>query len=190
MNAAAIEPSAGPVSAARLVLPRTVLPFIAACSYSRLEVIADESFIDVIAEGCNAGVCYEERLEHDMIAMPIGPRIHGIRSVGLPAARRRRGSLSVTAGNPVSTQPGRYTCAWAWRRISLSTPKSPDTGAAALFEDWLQPHFNSSWKKGRHAGPRIGCSSTRTRTRIVVAANLGAVPLSSRTPAWHGSDKN
>src|SRR5690606_17799665 len=38
-----------PVSAARLVLPRIVLPFLAAYPDIRLEVITEESFVDILA---------------------------------------------------------------------------------------------------------------------------------------------
>src|ERR1700677_2722224 len=64
-----------PVSAARLVLPRIVPPFLAAYPDIQLEVIAEDSFVDVIAAGCDAGIRYDERLELDMIAVPIGIRI-------------------------------------------------------------------------------------------------------------------
>ncbi|WP_238279836.1 LysR family transcriptional regulator, partial [Methylobacterium goesingense] len=64
-----------PVSAARLVLPGIVSPFLAAYPDIRLEVIAEDGFVDVLAAGCDAGIRYDERLEQDMIAVPIGPRV-------------------------------------------------------------------------------------------------------------------
>jgi DNA-binding transcriptional LysR family regulator len=64
-----------PVSAARLVLPAIVPRFLAAYPEIRLEVIAEDSFVDVLASGCDAGIRYDERLEKDMIAIPIGPRV-------------------------------------------------------------------------------------------------------------------
>ena len=60
-----------PVSAARLVLPRIVPRFLAAYPDIRLEIIGEDSFVDVIAAGCDAGIRYDERLEQDMIAVPI-----------------------------------------------------------------------------------------------------------------------
>ncbi len=45
-----------PVSAARLVLPAIVPPFLAAYPDIRLDVIAEDGFIDVLAAGCDA-VC-------------------------------------------------------------------------------------------------------------------------------------
>ncbi len=62
-----------PASAARLVLPSIVPRFIAAYPDILVEVIAEESFVDLLSAGCDAGIRYEERLEQDMIAVPIGP---------------------------------------------------------------------------------------------------------------------
>ena len=64
-----------PVSAARLVLPGIVSPFLAAFPEIRLEIIGEDNFVDVLAAGCDAGIRYDERLEADMIAVTIGPRI-------------------------------------------------------------------------------------------------------------------
>ena len=44
-----------PMSASRLVLPAIVPPFLAAYPDIRLEVLTDESFVDVLAVGCDAG---------------------------------------------------------------------------------------------------------------------------------------
>ena len=64
-----------PVSAARLVLPAIVPRFLSQYPDILLEVVAEDSFIDVLAAGCDAGIRYDERLEKDMIAVPIGPRV-------------------------------------------------------------------------------------------------------------------
>jgi DNA-binding transcriptional LysR family regulator len=64
-----------PVSAARLVLPAIVPSFLAAYPEIRLEIFAEDSFVDVLASGCDAGIRYDERLEKDMIAVPVGPRV-------------------------------------------------------------------------------------------------------------------
>src|SRR5207247_482173 len=80
-----------PVSAARLVLPRIVPPFLAAYPDIRLEVVAEESFVDVLAAGCDAGIRYSERLEQDMIAVPIGPRVQRFAVAAASAYLDRRG---------------------------------------------------------------------------------------------------
>lgn len=63
-----------PLSVARLVLPSIITPFLQTYPDIRLEVIVEESFVDILAAGCDAGIRYDERLEQDMIAVPIGPR--------------------------------------------------------------------------------------------------------------------
>src|SRR5579863_10007962 len=80
-----------PVSAARLVLCSIVPRFLAAYPDIRVEVIAEESFVDVLAAGCDAGIRYDERLEQDMIAVPIGPRVQRFATAAAPAYLDRRG---------------------------------------------------------------------------------------------------
>jgi DNA-binding transcriptional LysR family regulator len=80
-----------PVVAARLILPRIVPRFLAAYPDICLEVIAEGSFVDILATGCDAGIRYGERLEHDMIAIPIGPRDQRFATAASPAYLDRRG---------------------------------------------------------------------------------------------------
>ncbi len=79
------------VSAAPLVLPRVVPGFLAAYPDIRLEVTADDSLVDVLAAGCDAGIRYDERLEQDMIAVPIGPRRQRFAAAASRAYLDRRG---------------------------------------------------------------------------------------------------
>jgi DNA-binding transcriptional LysR family regulator len=81
-----------PVVAARLILPRIVPPFLAAFPDIRLEVIAEDSFVDMLASGCDAGIRYDERLEQDMIAVPIAHV-----SSAMPLRRRLHISIGVVA---------------------------------------------------------------------------------------------
>src|SRR6201994_4974370 len=80
-----------PVSAARLVLPRIVPAFLAAYPEIKLEVIAEDSYVDVLAAGCDAGIRYDERLEQDMIAVPIGPRVQRFATAAAPKYLDRKG---------------------------------------------------------------------------------------------------
>jgi DNA-binding transcriptional LysR family regulator len=57
----------------------------------RVEVTADNRFIDVLAAGFDAGVRYTERVERDMIAIPIGPRVQRFVTAASPAYLARRG---------------------------------------------------------------------------------------------------
>ncbi len=74
-----------PSSVARLVLPPIVTPFLKAFPDIRLEVVVEDSFVDVLAAGCDAGIRYDERLEQDMIAIPIGPRVQRFATAASPA---------------------------------------------------------------------------------------------------------
>ena len=156
-----------PVSAARLVLPAIVPPFLAAYPDIQLEVIAEESFVDVIAAGCDAGIRYGERLEQDMIAVPIGPRVQRFAIGAAPAyldARGRPEHPRDLLGH--ACLQGRFasgaTMSWEFERkgeVVRVEPTGPllvriggatdllvdaavaGTGIVALFEDWLRPYF-------------------------------------------------
>ena len=158
-----------PVSAARLVLPRIVPPFLAAYPDIRLEVVAEDSFVDVLAAGCDAGIRYDERLEQDMVAVPIGPRAQRFATVAAPAYLERRGRpqhpRDLLAHACIG---GRFasgaTMAWEFERdgevvrvdptgplivrVGAATDLAVDAAVAGvgiftLFEDWLQPHLDS-----------------------------------------------
>jgi DNA-binding transcriptional LysR family regulator len=158
-----------PVVAARLVLPGIVPGFLAAYPEIRLEVIAEDSFVDVLAAGFDAGIRYDERLEQDMIAVPIGPRIQRFALAAAPAYLERH-------GRPRHPRDllrhaclrGRFTSRamppWEFERdgeivrveptgpllVSLGTASGlavaaaiAGTGIISHFDDWLRPHFAS-----------------------------------------------
>jgi DNA-binding transcriptional LysR family regulator len=63
-----------PGTVASLVLPPIITGFLNANPGISVEVTTEEGMIDVFAAGFDAGIRYDERLEQDMIAVPIGPR--------------------------------------------------------------------------------------------------------------------
>jgi len=158
-----------PVSAARLVLPRIVPAFLAAYPDICLDVIADDSFVDMLAEGCDAGIRYDERLERDMVAVPIGPRTQCFATAASPAylnaygrpdhprellqhacLRGRFASGAMTAwefereGTVVKVEPTGPLIV----RVGAATDLAVDAAVAGsgiihLFEDWLRPHLDS-----------------------------------------------
>lgn len=158
-----------PVSAARLTLPAIVPPFLAAYPEIRLEVIADDSFVDVLAAGCDAGIRYDERLENDMIAVPIGPRVQRFATAASPAYLDRYGRpqhprdllklACLRARFPSGAMtPWEFECDGEVVRVDPSGPLLVQAGAATdlaveaaiagtgivyLFEDWLRPHLDS-----------------------------------------------
>jgi DNA-binding transcriptional LysR family regulator len=73
-----------PVVVAKVVMPRLLPKFLAQNPGVAVEIVAEDNFIDVLAAGYDAGVRYDERLEKDMIAVPLsGPQRFAI--VGSPA---------------------------------------------------------------------------------------------------------
>jgi DNA-binding transcriptional LysR family regulator len=74
-----------PLIVASMVLPPIVAGFLEAYPGITLEIVAEDSFIDVLAAGFDAGIRYDERLEQDMIAVPIGPRRQRFAAAAAPA---------------------------------------------------------------------------------------------------------
>lgn len=159
-----------PVSAARLVLPSILPAFLAAYPDIKLDVIAEDSFVDVLAAGCDAGIRYDERLEQDMIAVPIGPRVQRFGCAASPAYLDRHGrpqhprDLLDHACLRGRFSSGRMMGPWEFEKdgeVVVVDPTGPlvvqagaavdlkvdvaiaGTGILFLFEDWLKPHFAS-----------------------------------------------
>jgi DNA-binding transcriptional LysR family regulator len=80
-----------PNAVARLILPDLIIRFMADHPGVSVEVTADDGFVDVLAEGFDAGIRYDERLEQDMIAVPIGPRADRYVTVAAPAYLEQHG---------------------------------------------------------------------------------------------------
>ncbi len=80
-----------PISVTRLVLAPIVTDFLKAHPGITLELFSDDNFIDVLAAGFDAGIRYEERLEQDMIAVPIGPRVQRFATGASPGYLAERG---------------------------------------------------------------------------------------------------
>lgn len=80
-----------PVIVARCVLPPIASAFLAAHPAISLEVTAEDTFVDVLGAGFDAGVRYDERLDQDMIAVPIGPAVQRYVAGASPAYLAARG---------------------------------------------------------------------------------------------------
>jgi DNA-binding transcriptional LysR family regulator len=74
-----------PVIVAMKILPPIVARFLKAYPGVKLEIAANDAFIDVIGAGFDAGIRYQERIERDMIAVPIGPRVQHFIVAAAPA---------------------------------------------------------------------------------------------------------
>lgn len=74
-----------PAGVARIVLPSILAAFLKTYPDIRVEVVVEDSFVDLLSAGCDAGIRYDERLEKDMIAIPIGPRVQRFATAAAPA---------------------------------------------------------------------------------------------------------
>jgi DNA-binding transcriptional LysR family regulator len=74
-----------PTIASREILPSIIPRFLDAHPGISLEVSATDNFIDVLAAGFDAGIRYDESIERDMIAVPIGPRTQRFVAAAAPA---------------------------------------------------------------------------------------------------------
>ncbi|HEX7645347.1 MAG TPA: LysR family transcriptional regulator [Burkholderiaceae bacterium] len=158
-----------PVAAAHMVLPAIVPPFLAAYPEVELEIMADENFVDVLAAGCDAGIRYVERLEQDMIAVPIGPRTQRYAAAAAPQYLERHGRpkhpRDLLGHACVRGRfGGRAIPPWTFERKGETVRVEPSgpllvefggatglmveaalagTGIIYIFEDWLRPHLDS-----------------------------------------------
>ncbi|TFW18716.1 LysR family transcriptional regulator [Duganella callida] len=157
-----------PVSAARFFLQGLVNRFMQAYPEIVVEIVVDNNFVDIVASGCDAGIRYGERMEQDMIALPIGPRRERFAVAASPDYLRRRG---------VPEHPRdllRHAClrgrflsgamtTWEFEKDGqtltvepsgplIVTPTVSDLAISAavaghgviyLFEQWLQPYLEA-----------------------------------------------
>lgn len=158
-----------PVSAARLVLPPLVPEFIRRYPNIQLEIVAESNVQDVFRDGCDAGIRYDERLEQDVIALPIGPRRQRFATAAAPAYLSQHGRPT----HPRDLMRhqcirGRYATgvmpAWEFERegesysVQVNGPLVVSVGSAVdlavesaiagigviyLFEEWLRPAIAS-----------------------------------------------
>jgi DNA-binding transcriptional LysR family regulator len=157
-----------PVNAARFFLQPLVSAFMAQYPEIVLDIVVDNNFVDIVASGCDAGIRYGERLEQDMIAVPVGPRAQRFALAAAPSYLARRG----TPGHPRDLLDhaclrGKFLSGaltqWEFERDGQTltvepqgpltvTPTAFDLAIAAavaghgliyLFDDWLAPYLAS-----------------------------------------------
>jgi DNA-binding transcriptional LysR family regulator len=158
-----------PSSVARIVLPSVIASFLDAYPDIRVEVVVEDGFVDVLSIGCDAGIRYDERLEQDMIAVPIGPRVQRFATAAAPGyldARGRpehprdllahaclRGQFSGGAlptwdferdGEVVRLDPSGPLVVRPGAAIDLAVSAAiAGVGVIHLFEGMLRPHLDS-----------------------------------------------
>jgi DNA-binding transcriptional LysR family regulator len=132
-------------------------------------LIVEDSLVDLLAAGCDAGIRYDERLAQDMIAVPIGPRTQRLVTAaahaylaahGRPEHPRDllqhaclRGQFFGGAippwefkrnGEIVRVDPQARLQVRQGAALDLAVQAAIDgLSIILLFEDWLRPHFES-----------------------------------------------
>ena len=155
-----------PTIVARLFMPEIVVPFLEAYPGIIMEVAAHDTFIDVFAAGFDAGVRYDESLDLDMIAIPIGPRRQRFCAAASPdylAARgtpRHPSELMSHSCIRHRFESGRLS-GWEFERAGETIRVNPPEalvantidlelaaargglGIIATFEDFIRPYLDS-----------------------------------------------
>lgn len=158
-----------PVSATRLVLPSIIPAFLQRYPDIQVEIVAESNVQDVFREGCDAGIRYDECLEQDVIAIPIGPRQQRFALAASPAYLDLHGRPQ-HPGELIqhSCIRGRFASGvmpeWAFERegevvrvqtrgqLVVSIGSAVDLGVTTaiagggiiyLFEEWLRPTIDS-----------------------------------------------
>ncbi|XBS69764.1 LysR family transcriptional regulator [Acerihabitans sp. KWT182] len=158
-----------PVSAVRLVLPGIIPAFLARYPDIELEIVAESNVVDIFSAGCDAGIRYDERLEQDMIAVPIGPRRQRFAIAASPAYLDRmgrpqhprellghaclRGKFASGVmpewefeqnGEIVRIKPFGPLIVTIGAAVDLAVEAAvAGLGVIQLFEEWLKPHLAS-----------------------------------------------
>ena len=159
-----------PVGVARLVLPSLLPEFLALYPDIQVEVVAEDTVVDVLAAGADAGIRYDEKLEQDMIAVPIGPRVQRFAMAAAPdylaaagAPQHPRDLLQHRCilgrfGNGSLLSPWELQRGEELIRIEPNGPLTVSVSGAmdlgvdvaiagagiiGLFEEWLRPHLEA-----------------------------------------------
>jgi DNA-binding transcriptional LysR family regulator len=150
------------------ILPPLVDRFLERHPQVRMEIVVEDRLVDVVAEGCAAGIRFGEHLAQDMVSLPIGPRVQRLALAASPGYLARHGTpahpdeLVDHACIRLRFSSGALT-AWDFQRGEQSITVDPparlvigvDAAPAAIdlacaghglmctFANWLEPHLAS-----------------------------------------------
>ena len=157
-----------PIVAASLVLPSILEGFLKSYPRIMMEVVIDDSPVDIIQAGCDAGIRYGELLSNDMVAVPIGPARQRLVTAASPDYLRAR-AVPTHPGDLLEHAclrhrfPGGAKPPWEFERdgeLVKVDPTGPlivstsgtdleidaalnGLGIVYLFEDWISHHLHS-----------------------------------------------
>ena len=150
------------------ILPPLVDGFLHTHPDVRVEILVDDSLVDIVAKGCDAGIRYGEHLAQDMIAVPIGPRTQQAALAAAPSYIAARGMptrpeellahdcirLRFASGRLIEWEvekAGEVKILDPPARLTLGTTApatiiamtSAGHGIVQTFRNWLDPAFES-----------------------------------------------
>lgn len=150
------------------ILPPLIDLFLAKHPAVRVEIVVEGRLVDVIADGCVAGIRYGEQLAQDMIAVPIGPKFQQLALAASPSYLGARGIPShpseLLMHECIRIRfPSGALAAWNFERNGEALTVNPASrlivgvnGASAAidlaraghgliytFRNWLDPHLES-----------------------------------------------
>lgn len=150
------------------ILPPILAEFQRRYPMVEVEIEVENSLVDIIAAGCDAGIRYGSVLEKDMISVPIGPRFQQVALAASPAYLDMRGKPE-TPADLINHDAIRYRLPdgpllpWRLRHGDEAVSVHPATrltisvnaataglgyaraglGIIATFRNWLEDDFNA-----------------------------------------------
>lgn len=150
------------------ILPPLIVEFQRRHPKVEVEIVVENSLVDIIAAGCDAGIRYGGSLEKDMISIPIGPRLQQIALAASPSYIEEHGlprtPVELTDHHAIRYRlPGGPLLPWGLRsgdetadvrpvtRLVLSV-NSLNTGLSyaraglgiiGMFRNWLEDDFRA-----------------------------------------------
>jgi DNA-binding transcriptional LysR family regulator len=150
------------------ILPPLLDRFLVMHPKVRVELVIEDRLVDIVAEGCDAGIRYGENMAQDMIAVPIGPKFQRLALAASPTYLKQRGTpshpdelvhhdcirLRYSSGALVEWQfergnetvtvnpPGRLVIGVDAAQSAIEFARS-GKGIIGTFENWLTPLLES-----------------------------------------------
>lgn len=143
--------------AARLLIEPRMGEFLARHPKLRLELVMNDGFSNIVADGMDAGIRLGESLDEHMVAVPVTPRLE-MAIVGSPAYFERHGTPRTPADlMRHNCLAYRFTSSGTIDRWSFTAPKGKEAaGRTAVFEPRGNAVFNDDDSMLRAALQGVG----------------------------------
>ncbi len=152
-----------PRAACELVLAPLVARFLQAHPGMRVELVGDNAFVDIVAEGYDAGVRFGESLQQDMVAVPVGPPQRFIvvaspaylAAHGAPPCPRDLGQHACIRIRLPGGKPYRWEFSKGSERIDIEVDGPLATGEMAVMVDAAEAGLGLAYVYAQYAAPAM-----------------------------------